>query len=258
MWARAVRACMELNHRTANLPEKDRHRRRAAAAPNTLPRAGVLFMVPSPLQNVIPRLSRGLVAAFALCLAAPVVSVARAQDPMAGHKHCAINIVVPPGSPYTKADVEFMQGMIAHHAQAIVMSRMAESHKANPRLLKLANKIDQSQMPEIRQMQGWLRYYKQEAPDTASWHTMQMDGMLNEKQMKELDDAQGVEFDRAFLNYMIMHHEGALKMVADLFAAPLAGQEVDVGIFANDVVTAQTAEIGVMRQMLSQLPAVKK
>jgi uncharacterized protein (DUF305 family) len=246
---------MELNHRAANLPEKDGPGGRIAAALNTPPRAGVVFMVPSPLQNVIPRLTRGALTALALFLAAPV---ALAQDPMAGHKHGAANIVVPPGAPYTKADVEFMQGMIAHHAQAIVMSRMAESHKANPRLLKFAMKIDQSQMPEIQQMQGWLRYYKQEAPDTSSWRTMHMDGMLNEQQMKELDAAQGVEFDRAFLNYMIMHHEGALKMVADLFASPLAGQEVDVGVFANDVVTAQTAEIGVMRQMLSQLPAVKK
>lgn len=162
-----------------------------------------------------------------------------------------------PGVQHAAADVRFMQGMIAHHAQAIVMSRMAEANGANPRLLKLANKIDQSQMPEILQMQGWLRYYKQEVPDTSSWRTMTMDGMLNEQQMKELEAAKGVEFDRVFLNYMIMHHEGALKMVKDLFAAPRAGQEVDVGIFANDVVTAQTAEIGVMRQMLAALPPKK-
>lgn len=109
-------------------------------------------------------------------------------------------------------------------------------------------------MPEILQMQGWLRYYKQEAPDTSSWRNMKMAGMLDDKQLKELEDARGVDFDRAFLNYMIMHHEGALQMVADLFAAPRGGQEVDVGIFANDVVTAQTAEIGVMRAMLAQLP----
>jgi uncharacterized protein (DUF305 family) len=164
------------------------------------------------------------------------------------------HISVPTGAAYTVADVEFMQGMIAHHAQAIVMSKMAESHKANPRLLKLANKIDQSQMPEIVQMQGWLRYYGQEAPDTSSWRTMKMDGMLDDAQMKELDSKTGVEFDRAFLNYMIMHHEGALKMVADLFAVPRAGQEVDVNVFANDVVVAQTAEIGIMRAMLADLP----
>ena len=65
-------------------------------------------------------------------------------------------IVIPKGVLYTKADVEFMQGMIAHHAQAIVMSRMAESHGANPQVMKLSNKIDQSQVPEIRIMQSWL------------------------------------------------------------------------------------------------------
>jgi uncharacterized protein (DUF305 family) len=164
-------------------------------------------------------------------------------------------IVIPKGAIYTVADVEFMQGMIAHHAQAIWMSRMATAHGANARVLKLANKIDQSQVPEIRIMQQWLRRYNQYAPDTSSWRTMAMPGMLTAAQLKELDAATGVDFDRAFLNLMIQHHNGALKMVDDLFATPLAGQEVDVSVFANDVVSAQTAEIGIMQQMLTQLPA---
>src|SRR5215471_17876630 len=95
-------------------------------------------------------------------------------------------IVVPKGAMYTKADVEFMQGMIAHHAQAIVMSRMAEAHGANPQVLKLSMKIDQSQIPEIRIMQDWLRANQQFAPDTSSWHHMQMAGMLTDAQLKEL------------------------------------------------------------------------
>ncbi|HVT40199.1 MAG TPA: DUF305 domain-containing protein [Gemmatimonadaceae bacterium] len=165
------------------------------------------------------------------------------------------HIVIPKGAIYTVADVQFMQGMIAHHAQAIYMSRMAEAHGANPRVLKLANKIDQSQVPEIRIMQGWLRRYGQYAPDTSSWRTMQMPGMLTAAQLKELGAATGVAFDRAFLNLMIQHHNGALKMVDDLLAAPLAAQETDVNVFANDVVAAQTAEIGIMQQLLSQLPA---
>lgn len=169
---------------------------------------------------------------------------------MAGMNH----IMIPDGALYTVADVEFMQGMIAHHAQAIVMSRMAESHDANPRVLRLANKIDQSQVSEIRIMQRWLRSNGQVAPDTSSWRTMMMTGMLTPAQMKELDAASGVAFDRAFLTYMIMHHEGALTMVNDLFATPRAGQEVDVNVFANDVVVVQTAEIGAMHQLLSQLP----
>ena len=169
---------------------------------------------------------------------------------MAGMNH----ITIPAGAIYTVADVEFMQGMIAHHAQAIYMSRMAEKHGANPRVLKLATKIDQSQVAEIRIMQDWLRRNAQTAPDTSSWRTMTMPGMLTKEQLETLDAASGAQFDRAFLNLMIQHHEGALQMVKDLFASAGAGQEVDVNVFANDVVTVQTAEIGAMRQMLSLLP----
>jgi uncharacterized protein (DUF305 family) len=164
-------------------------------------------------------------------------------------------IVIPKGALYTKADVEFMQGMIAHHAQAIVMSRMAASHGANPQVLKLSNKIDQSQIPEIRIMQLWLKRNNQFAPDTSSWHNVMMAGMLTAAQLKELDAAKGVAFDRAYLRLMIQHHAGALKMVDDLFNTPLAGQEVDVNVFANDVVTVQTAEIGIMQRLLTQLPS---
>ena len=170
-----------------------------------------------------------------------------------GHMHH--EIVIPKGALYTKADVEFMQGMIAHHSQAIVMSRMAESHGANPQVLKLSNKIDQSQMPEIRIMQNWLQRNNQFVPDTSSWHDVMMAGMLTPEQLKELDATRGVDFDRAYLQMMIQHHAGALKMVDDLFNASLAGQEVDVNVFANDVVTAQTTEIGIMQRLLSQLPA---
>jgi uncharacterized protein (DUF305 family) len=163
-------------------------------------------------------------------------------------------IVVPAGARYTKADVEFMQGMIAHHAQAIVMSRMAESNGASPQVLKLSRKIDQSQVPEILIMQDWLRRHDQFAPDTSSWHGMRMDGMLTDEELAAMNAAKGVEFDRLFLVGMIKHHAGALKMVDDLFKSPGAGQEVDANVFANDVVVAQTAEIGIMRRLLAQLP----
>jgi len=169
------------------------------------------------------------------------------------HMNMGHDIVIPKGALFTKADVEFMQGMIAHHSQAIVMSRMAESHGANPQVLKLSNKIDQSQVPEIRIMQAWLRRNHQYAPDTSSWHDVMMSGMLTPEQLKELDAAHGVDFDRAYLQMMIQHHAGALRMVDDLFNSSMAGQEVDVNVFANDVVTAQTVEIGIMQKLLTQL-----
>ncbi|MBV6519913.1 MAG: hypothetical protein MNPFHGCM_00016 [Gemmatimonadaceae bacterium] len=204
------------------------------------------------LNGRLMSLAASRLTALAACVAVglTIPDLAAAQHSMAGSRH----ITIPDGAIYTVADVEFMQGMIAHHAQAIHMSRMAEAHGASPRLLRLATKIDQSQVAEIRIMQQWLRHNEQFAPDTSSWRTMMMPGMLSEEQLRSLDAANGVKFDRAFLTLMIQHHEGALQMVKDLFASPRAGQEVDVNVFANDVVSVQTAEIGAMRQMLSQLP----
>lgn len=196
-------------------------------------------------------------AALVAALAFPALTLAhpaaiQAQHSMAGmsgHTH----ITIPDDAIYTVADVQFMQGMIAHHAQAIYMSRMAAAHHASPHLLKLAQKIDQSQVAEIAIMQDWLRRNGQMVPDTSSWRTMKMDGMLTDEQLKELDASTGADFDRTYLEGMIQHHEGALKMVDDLFATPLAGQDVNVNVFANDVVTVQTAEIGAMQRMLSQM-----
>ena len=103
-------------------------------------------------------------------------------------------------------------------------------------------------------MQDWLQREQAVRAGHVVVAHMTMPGMLTAAQLKELDAAKGVDFDRAFLTLMIQHHDGALKMVDDLFATPLAGQEVDVNVFANDVVTVQTAEIGIMQQMLRQLP----
>ncbi|MCE2901149.1 MAG: DUF305 domain-containing protein [Gemmatimonas sp.] len=204
--------------------------------------------VPRPLRLLSP-------AVLLAALLAGASSPAAAQGGMDHSKHhMGPEIVIPKGAIYTKADVEFMQMMIAHHAQAIVMARMAESNSSNAQLLKLSRKIDQSQMPEIQIMQDWLRRHDQVAPDTSSWRTVRMDGMLSDEELQALNAARGAAFDRLFLNGMIKHHAGAIKMVDDLFKSPGAGQEVDANVFANDVVVAQTAEIGIMRRLLAQLP----
>ena len=162
-------------------------------------------------------------------------------------------ITLPANSIVTAEDVRFMQGMIAHHAQAVYMTRLAESAGAGARVLKLARKIDLSQAGEIALMQDWLRAHGQFVPDTASWRTMRMHGMLTDAELAALAAARGTAFDRQFLTLMIRHHEGALQMVADLQASPRAGQEVDVSVLANDVENTQTAEIGLMKEMLAEL-----
>jgi len=160
---------------------------------------------------------------------------------------------IPAGALYTEADVHFMQGMIAHHGQAIHMSRLATARGAHPRLLRLAQKIDQSQAGEIVLMQEWLRANGQFAPADTSWRTIFMPGMLTAEELARLEGARGTDFDRQYLLLMIRHHEGALQMVADLLATPRAAQDVDVSVFANDVEIVQAAEIALMRQLLQDL-----
>ena len=161
---------------------------------------------------------------------------------------------------YTKADVEFMQGMIAHHAQAVVMARLANSNGARSDVRVLAGRIDVAQRDEIDLMQRWLRDRRENAPDPLAHHDMpghqmsamgpMMPGMLSAEQMSQLEAAKGPEFDRLFLTFMIQHHEGAITMVQRLFSSPGAGQDVVVWQFASEVEADQSTEIERMRTML--------
>lgn len=182
-----------------------------------------------------------------------MADTSKSMNGMAGMSGMDAPVTIPAGAIYTTADVHFMQGMIAHHAQAIYMSRLATTRSLDGHLLKLAQKIDQSQRAEIKLMQGWLLAHNQTAPDTNSYKTMMMKGMLNAAQLKELEDTKGDAFNKAYLTYMIQHHEGALAMVDDLLASPLAAQDVDVSVFANDVQIVQSAEIAKMQQLLADL-----
>jgi uncharacterized protein (DUF305 family) len=165
--------------------------------------------------------------------------------------------------PYTRADVEFMSGMIAHHAQAIAMSRWAPSHGASPTVLRLTERIINAQQDEIHTMQQWLSDRRQPIPEARPTgmrmmmngveHDMLMPGMLTEAQMKQLDAARGAEFDRWFLTFMIQHHRGAVSMVKDLFSTYGAGQDEVVFKFASDVNVDQTTEIARMEKMLASL-----
>lgn len=173
--------------------------------------------------------------------------------------------------PYTVADIHFMTGMISHHAQAIEMSRMAETHGASESVRTLASRIINAQQDEITTMGQWLRNRNQPVPTPSSTlhpvsgtshdmpgmsgmsdHAM-MPGMLTTRQMQQLDAARGKEFDKLFLTGMIQHHRGAVEMVKDLFATPGAGQDEAVFKFANDVNVDQTTEIARMQRMLAAI-----
>ena len=164
---------------------------------------------------------------------------------------------------YTAADVQFMQGMIGHHAQAVVMANMAPTHGASQQVALFCRKILRSQSDEIELMQTWLRDRGERVPDPADphagmdmsmpGHEMLMPGMLTKEQLTELEQARGAAFDRLFLTDMIQHHEGALTMVAKLFDSPGAGQTPEIFGFATGVDADQRAEIARMQAMLTTI-----
>jgi uncharacterized protein (DUF305 family) len=183
---------------------------------------------------------------------------------------------------YVHADVVFVQGMIYHHAQAVVMSDWAATHGARPNLALLCKRIALSQRDEITMMQHWLEERHLETPDPLHMlksessathgstsmggmgsmsmpgmdmgpHPMLMTGMLTPGEMRQLDAARGPAFDRLYLTGMIKHHQGALDMVATLFATPGAGQQPELFSFATDVDAGQRAEMARMEALLNTL-----
>lgn len=233
-----------------------------------------------------------LFAAGAFTCLLPLTVIAQQTNP-------ATPVVVQPGAPGqptrtlppstratlpppSTADVQFMQGMIVHHAQAVEMTALIESHTENEEIRTLGARISRSQADEIEFMKRWLeaRSTKQEAgaggrntsqgpapiespkghqmTHTHGTHTlsdhMLMPGMLTAKQMDTLRNAKGKEFDRQFLTGMIQHHNGALVMVKELFDTPGAGQDAELFNFATDVDSGQRAEIRVMQNMLGERP----
>lgn len=183
-----------------------------------------------------------------------------------------------PELPHTEADVRFMQNMIHHHAQALVMSRLVGDRAARDDIRLLARRIERSQTDEIALMQRWLRDRGEEAPevDVAEGgehaahahhgpeghdhhhhratdhqdHTL-MAGMLTPEQLDQLAGARGEEFDRLFLEFMIFHHEGAITMVEELFSMPGAAQDSEIYQFASHVDADQRIEIARMHRMLA-------
>src|SRR5262245_11091549 len=210
------------------------------------------------------RFRRHSAALFTLVFSLALPVSAQQADPKAP-------VVVQPGAPgqptrslpsSTRAtlparsakDVEFMQGMIMHHAQAVEMTALIESHTENKDLRLLGARISHSQAEEIKFMKRWLNTRGEPTSmamaqmpgmdmSNMSSHQMLMPGMLTAKQMEALRNAKGQEFDQLFLTGMIQHHTGALTMVKDLFDTAGAGQDAELFNFATDVDSGQRAEI---------------
>ena len=199
-------------------------------------------------------------------VAAMTTSVALAQVP-----------IVQPGAPgqpgrtlssaeasnlvslrFTDADVKFMQGMIAHHAQAVEMSALVAERAQRDAITTIAQRISLSQEDEIAMMEQWLESRNQPLTLPAGGHGMHddmhsemMPGMISEADMSRLASLSGAEFDSLFLELMIRHHEGALTMVEDLLDQPGSAQDSVLFEFTSEVTADQTSEIERMTGMLA-------
>jgi uncharacterized protein (DUF305 family) len=239
-----------------------------------------------------PGFVRGVV--MSALLAAGVAAVFFASAARAQQADPAKPVVVQPGAPgepskplpsstratlppRSAADVQFMQGMIMHHAQAVEMTAMIPSHTQNKDLHALGARISSSQSDEIKFMKRWLAARGESiqkampkmpgmdmpgmdmSHDASHASMALMPGMLTPQQMEALQSAKGAEFDRLFLVGMIQHHSGALTMVKDLFDTAGAGQDAEIFNFATDADNTQRAEIRIMETMLKkEIPEEKR
>jgi len=203
-----------------------------------------------------------LAAMTAACASAGQPQQQKAEAAVAANTSAPVtDTTVDAQHDYTAADIQFMDGMIAHHAQALLMAGWAESHGASPAVLTLTSRITNAQKDEIAGMQKWLRDRHQPVPEpdphgmmmnmNGMQHEMLMPGMLTESQLKQLDEARSKEFDRLFLTFMIQHHRGAVTMVNDLFGTNGAAQDITVYKMASDISADQTTEIERMQKMLA-------
>ena len=161
----------------------------------------------------------------------------------------------------SQADVQFMQGMIMHHSQAVEMTALIPSHTDNAEIRTLGARISRSQTDEMNFMRRWLIARGESVSmtmlgmpnmDMQGKSIPAMPGMLTVEQMDALRRAKGDDFDRLFLTGMMQHHNGALVMVKQLFDTPGAGQDADLFDFATDADNTQRAEIRTMQSMLEE------
>ena len=159
---------------------------------------------------------------------------------MGGHGHNS-------SSQMVGSDAMFLQMMIPHHEQAVVMSDLALSTSKDADVLKLAKQIKDAQAPEIIKMQGWL---SDAGLSEDPGHSMGngMGGMLSDSDLSALKGSTGKAFDNLFLAGMIAHHEGAIDMVMMIENS----QDSDVKRLGQDIVKSQSAEIELMKELLKR------
>ncbi|MDA0179572.1 DUF305 domain-containing protein [Solirubrobacter phytolaccae] len=163
----------------------------------------------------------------------------------------ATPVPTPKGGGFVPADVEFMQKMIAHHDQALVMTALVPRQGSNTSVRLMAKRMEVSQTDEVEFMKRWLKARNFGTEPDHAGHSG-MPGMLTDEQLAELKAAKGKRFDQLFLRYMTQHHQGALVMVQELISEGGAS-ESEINQFVGHVDSDQSIEIGRMAELSKKL-----
>ena len=200
------------------------------------------------MQDLSSRLLKSFLVASAglLTLSGCAVGSANSEsvaDPHAGH-------IMDQGgdkadSEFGQTDIMFAQMMIPHHQQAVDMALLAPDRALSQEVLALAEAILGEQDPEMEQMQRWL---SEAGASSDMGHEMDMGGMLSEAEMTALAAASGAEFDRLFLEGMILHHQGAIEMTSMIEGS----DNQEVRQLAESIVRSQTEQIELMQELLAK------
>ncbi len=151
------------------------------------------------------------------------------------------------GKNLSGSDAMFLQMMIPHHEQAVLISELALDKSKNAKLLSLAAAIKSAQKEEILQMKKWLA---DDGLGEDPGHSMDsMGGMLTQEQISKLKSSTDKEFDRLFLTGMIAHHEGALQMVSMISES----KDLNLKLFGESILKSQSEEISTMQDLLAKL-----
>ncbi|MGW2523128.1 DUF305 domain-containing protein [Streptomyces sp. NPDC001617] len=147
-------------------------------------------------------------------------------------------------------DLTFAQGMVPHHQQALEMAKLAADRASSPKVKDLAARIEKAQDPEIQMMNGWMKSWNMGMDMSSPMPSMSaMAGMMSGKDMTELKNMSGKEFDTMFLTMMIEHHNGAIEMARTEKAK---GSYAPAVSMAGDIISGQTAEITEMNKLLGK------
>ena len=148
-------------------------------------------------------------------------------------------------------DGNFIEQMIPHHEDAITMAGVALKKAQHAEIKSLANDITRSQSAEIKQMEEWYKaWYGKDVPQdngTTGMNGMGSGGMHmgmmgDDTDMSRLESAEN--FDQAFIEEMIPHHQMAVMMANMLLSAT---DRPEMKKLAEDIITAQKKEIEDMR-----------